>query len=90
MYVVVSIGNTDNRLTQRDWNRFVEDVIEAVSKAGKVHFFGGSSTWAPWQNVAWIIELQVSVVEFTAEIAKVRETYNQESAFILFGEGAFI
>lgn len=90
MYVTVSIGNTDNRLTQQEWNRFVEDVIDYVGDAGKVHFFGGASTWAPWQNVAWIVELKVSTIEFAKRITDIRDKYKQDSAFILYGEGAFI
>jgi hypothetical protein len=90
MYVTVSVGNTDNKLTQQEWNRFVEDMIDYIGSAGKVHFFGGSSTWAPWQNVAWIVELKESAVVFATHIAEIRMKYKQESAFILVGEGAFI
>lgn len=90
MYVAVSVGNTDNKLTQQEWSHFVEDINHRFIKLGKVHFFGGAPTFAPWQNVAWIIELKVSVIEFTSIITKIREKYNQESAFILYGEGLFI
>lgn len=90
MYVAVSVGNTDNKLTQQEWNRFVEDMIDAIGDMGKVHFFGGSSTYAPWQNVAWIVELRENVVSFSARITKIREKYKQDSAFILFGDGDFV
>lgn len=91
MYVTVSIGNSDDKLTQKEWNRFVEDMIEAVAKAGKVHFFGGASTFAPWQNVAWIAEVQPKDVDaLLDEINRIRQRYNQDSAFVMVGEGMFV
>jgi hypothetical protein len=91
MYIVVSIGNSDDRLTQKEWNKFVEDVIDAVARAGKVHFFGGASTFAPWQNVAWIAEVKPKDMDsLTATIQHIRERYKQDSAFVMIGEGRFI
>jgi hypothetical protein len=90
MYVAVSVGNTDNRLSQQEWHEFTFDMDLEIRQHGKIHFYGGPPNWMKWQNVAWIVELQVSVVEFTSHITKVREKYNQESAFILYGEGHFI
>jgi predicted phage gp36 major capsid-like protein len=91
MYVVVSIGNSDDKLSQKEWSQFVEDAAEAISKAGKVHFAGGSSTFAPWQNVAWIAEVQPKDVDNLGdEIRRIRERYKQDSAFVMIGEGLFI
>jgi len=91
MYIVISIGNSDDRLAQKEWNRFVEDVIEAVSMAGKVRFFGGASTFAPWQNVAWIAEVQPKDMDsLTVSIQRIRERYKQDSAFVMIGDGHFI
>jgi hypothetical protein len=90
MYLVVSVGNTDNKLTQQEWYQFTSDVNDEVMQCGKTHFYGGPPNWWKYQNVAWIVELEVSVVEFTSRITKVRERYNQDSAFILYGEGRFV
>jgi hypothetical protein len=90
MYAVVSIGNTDNRLTQKEWSRFVEDVEKATSEAGKLHYFGGASTWAPWQNVAWIVELDGNADNLECELERIRKEYNQQSAFLVVGDGRFI
>jgi hypothetical protein len=91
MYVTVSIGNTDNRLTQQEWNRFVENAREFISKAGKVHFFGGAPNWEPWQNVAWIVEVQPKEVDvFVEQIISIRKTYQQDSAFVMISEGLFL
>ena len=89
MYMAVSIGNTDNRLTQQEWSQFVSEINNALSRAGKIHFFGGAPNWERWQNVAWIAELDKSVVECSARISEIREKYKQDSAFVLFGEGIF-
>ena len=44
MYLVVSIGNTDNKLTQQEWSRFVHSVGELLqSYETHRHFFGGMS-----------------------------------------------
>lgn len=90
MYLVVSVGNSDDKLTQKEWNRFVEEIIDVLGDSGKVHFFGGSSTFAPWQNVAWIVELKDAPISVMAKVADIREKHKQDSAFVLFGDGQFI
>ena len=90
MYIVVSIGNSDDRLTQKEWNQFVEDMNDLLADSGKVHFFGGSSTFAPWQNVAWIVELREAPIAVMARISEIREKYKQDSAFVMVEEGQFV
>lgn len=91
MYLVVSIGNSDDKLTQKEWNRFVEDVIDTLGEAGKVHFFGGASTFAPWQNVAWVVEIEPKNVDAAVnKIIGIRKRYSQDSAFVMIGEGLFV
>lgn len=90
MYLAVSIGNSDDRLSQKQWNRFVEEMNDCLTDSGKVHFFGGSSGFAPWQNVAWIVELRDAPISIMAKISKIREMYKQDSAFVVFNEGQFI
>lgn len=90
MYLAISIGNTDNKLTQQEWNDFVEEMIDAIGREGKVHFFGGSATYAPWQNVAWIIETDKNWKVLNKSIIKIRRKYKQESVFILQGNEQFI
>jgi hypothetical protein len=90
MYIVVSIGNSDDRLTQKEWNKFVEEMIDLLADSGKVHFFGGASTFAPWQNVAWIVELREAPIAVMARVSTIREKYKQDSAFVMVEEGQFI
>jgi hypothetical protein len=91
VYIVVSIGNSDDKLTQKQWSEFAWEMDEMLRQNGKVHFFGGSPNWMRWQNTAWIIECDpTGFAKATGEIEVIRKKYNQESAFVLFGQGHFI
>lgn len=59
--ITVQIGNSDDRLTQVEWNRFVIETGAAISALSThVHFFGGSENWQRWQNVCWLFEIEES------------------------------
>lgn len=92
-YIVISIGNSDNKLEQTEWSMFVADVQIAVLSFEdvRIHFFGGASNWDAWQNVAWIIQpRQKDINLILAKVAEVREKYRQESAFVMVADGLFI
>lgn len=90
--IVISIGNTDNKLTQMEWSDYVSDVELIIEKMNILkHFFGGSSNWEWWQNAAWILEVHPKDIDvFVKEIKRIREKYKQDSAFVMIGEGLFI
>lgn len=91
LYFVVSVGNTDNKLTQQDWNLFVGDLDRAIKNLGKVHFFGCPENWAPWQNVAWIVEAEARFEKpFTEHLKDIRKAYEQDSAFLMVGKARFV
>jgi hypothetical protein len=67
--VYISIGNSDDKLTQREWSEFVSDVDRSVrwwcgesqntasgSRRGCIHGQWLSRPDAPWQNVCWCVE----------------------------------
>jgi hypothetical protein len=90
-YITVSIGNSDNKLTQVEWSEFVQEVHTAIKNIGKIHFFGGASNWEPWQNAAWIFEIENKFTNiFMAHLADIRKKYNQESAFFMCADGLFV
>lgn len=90
-YITVSIGNTDNRLSQVEWHEFVTEMDAAIGAKGKIHFFGDSPNWMPWQNVAWIVEIKPENVEgLLANIKDVRAKYLQDSAFVMLADGMFV
>jgi len=92
LYATVSIGNTDNRLTQQEWHAFVDDVNGVLKHYGKIHFFGGASNWEMWQNVAWIVECSYAadISNFSVALDAIRKQYRQDSIFVLQGSAKFI
>lgn len=92
MYVVISIGNTDDKLSQREWSDYVADMWTLLEKEGaNVHFFGGRSNWEQWQNVAWIVEVHSMDIDgLMLKIESSRKKYRQDSAFVMVGEGLFV
>ena len=90
--VVISIGNSDNRLTQQEWFHYVDEVSWLISKSkAHVHFFGASENYKPWQNVAWWIEINdFELLHLKIHLKNVREYYKQDSVAMLEGETEFI
>ncbi len=57
MTVHISIGNTDNKLTQQEWSRFCREVDGRVTYwAPIVHGAWYSLPNAPWQNAVWAFD----------------------------------
>lgn len=91
--VVIQIGNTDDKLTQSEWSQYVEDMSRVIEMwATTIHFFGGSSTWEPWQNVAWVIECsQRNQLELQNELIPIiRHRFGQDSVAWTKGSTEFI
>lgn len=90
--IIISIGNSDNKLSQLEWSTFVRRIDSLVGAyQRRRHFFGGSENWQPWQNVAWWVECD----EDDARILKRRLTetkvkFQQDSIAWLSGEAELI
>ena len=59
--IYISIGNSDDKLTQADWSSFVLDVDRAFEAAvryegARVHGRWYSLPTDPWQNACWCAE----------------------------------
>lgn len=56
-----TIGNTDDKLSQKLWAGFIgainSDLILATLNGAVVHFTGTSYPDAPWQNAQWCVFL---------------------------------
>lgn len=90
-YITVSIGNTDNRLTQDEWSKFVGDTNILILNYGKIHFFGGAPNWERWQNVAWLFEIEPAFISnFMSQLSELRKQYKQDSAFFMIADGMFV
>lgn len=86
--VTVQIGNTDHKLTQVQWSKFVEEVALVISKhCHQIHFFGGSAPWMPWQNVALVFECdENNLAALKDELVVTRKVYNQDSIAYMEGK----
>lgn len=72
MIVYISVGNSDDKLTQHEWSIMVKRTDDAVRDAASaVHGFWLSSGDSRWQNACWCIELNP---EHEALNARLRRT----------------
>lgn len=79
--ICIEIGNTDNKLTQQEWAKFVNEIHSAIVRwCNEIHFSAPSVGWADWQNAAWIFICNKNMVKYLrADITEIRKKYNQES-----------
>jgi hypothetical protein len=56
--VYVSTGNSDDKLSQKEWADFLFEVDHSVQgHAAEVHGQWFSSPRSPWQNACWCLEI---------------------------------
>lgn len=90
--IVISIGNSDDRLSQKEWSSYVTEVEHHINFfCIKVHFFGGSPNWLKWQNVSWWCEIEEDNLGILKiGLRHIRKYYRQDSAAILVGDTEFV
>lgn len=81
MIVYVSIGNSDDKLTQRQWAEFCADVDNAVdSMAHAVHGAWFSLSDSMWQNACWCFEPDKDRIGILKRyLAQTAKRYSQDS-----------
>lgn len=57
MILYVSIGNSDDKLTQHQWADFCTDLHEVMEDAGKIHGEWFSASDSPYQNACICAEV---------------------------------
>jgi hypothetical protein len=79
--VYLSIGNSDDKLTQREWSEFyVRIAAEVASLASTIHGAWLSHPAVPWQNACWCLEFSNGAAEEAREVAtEIRREYKQDS-----------
>ena len=88
--ITLQIGNSDNKLTQQEWSRFVRDVNQYLNgtmcKYITIHFSGGSHSYAPWQNYCWVFQkINTDIEDYVLDTIKnqiakfAKEEYKQDS-----------
>ncbi len=89
--VTIQIGNSDDKLTQSQWSRFVHTVNDYVMLWGEIHFFGTSDGDKPWQNATWIIELDRELsINAHDKLRRVAKLFGQDSIAWTEGVTQFI
>lgn len=90
--VCVAIGNSDDKLTQREWAEYVADVGHSVRLyAQQVHADWRSDSAARWQNAGWLFELDdVEAGALKLVLAREARAYRQDSIAWLEGGTQFI
>lgn len=82
MIAYVSIGNSDDKLTQRDWALFYSDTAVLLQRhASTIHGQWASEPASAWQNACWCIEVNSATkAEYIkAELVGLAGRYRQDS-----------
>lgn len=78
----ITIGNTDNRLTQQEWSAMITDVVMLVLEhTSVVHFAGFSHPSAPYQNACWCVDFanDNDMRNARSALQQVKVRYRQDS-----------
>lgn len=55
----IQIGNSDDKLTQKQWAQFIGAVDDSLMRLTiRFHFRGQSPGDAAWQNACWVVEIE--------------------------------
>ncbi len=89
--VCIQIGNSDNKLAQLEWHKFVSDVRNIVEvKADNIYFQGGCPNDAKWQNYCFVFSIKDREATLKKLLTNVKERYRQENIAYLEGFINFI
>lgn len=81
MIVYLSIGNSDDKLTQHQWHDFCNDVETVLLVAAReMHGNWSSAPRDPWQNACWCFEPWPHLIEEAQQsFRKMAARYGQDS-----------
>lgn len=80
MIAYVSVGNSDDKLTQRRWHELILTLDAVLMDAGaKFHDSYFSAPSAPWQNVCWCIELDRGAPALKRRLSALAAEYGQDA-----------
>ena len=76
----VSIDNSDDRLSQREWACFVADTDTVLTAFGRFHGRWVSRSDDLFQNACWCLDVpKHALPELRARLTSVRRSYRQDS-----------
>ena len=90
--IVVQIGNSDDKLSQRTWALFILDVKKVMELYCKdIHFSGGSSPTSIWQNYCIVGSVQPTLLDLVYDkLFTLTVKYKQDSIAVTTGDTKFI
>jgi len=90
--VAVLIGNSDDKLTQREWSDYAFEIKEILyHRTVDLHFCGASFGASEYQNACFVLELhEEELDELKQVLSKVGKVYNQDSIAFVVGNTTFI
>lgn len=90
---VISIGNSDDKLTQQEWSEYVSEVHDLIIRwPFPIYFHATSVGSAPWQNACWVLDArdhldQVSAINILRQnLARMAAKYKQDSIALTLGD----
>jgi hypothetical protein len=81
----ISIGNSDDKLSQREWAAFIQQVNGLVQRVesiygGKTHGVWASLPYSEYQNACWCIEIEPEVAKtLKLTLARYAAMFRQDS-----------
>lgn len=91
--ITIQIGNSDDKLTQKEWAEYVKFVGLAVETYAAIIYFSGFSLGgAPWQNAAWVLtpNSDIDAQHLRRQLSQIRVEYRQDSIAWTEGQTDFI
>lgn len=90
--IVIQIGNSDDKLTQKQWAEFVDNTLYWIKKfCSNIYFSGGSNNELPWQNYCVVFSVEENkVVWIKDNLIELRKKYNQDSIAWIDGNTQFV
>lgn len=88
--ICVQIGNSDDKLRQKEWFNFVNEFEILCHEHGSVHFSGASNPISPFQNYCVVLEVSSSLEQFRSLLQELRAKYKQDSLAWLEGNVEFV
>jgi hypothetical protein len=92
MIAYISIGNSDDKLTQQEWSQFVVEMSARVVSIGQVHGAWFSVPHSPYQNACWCVQFDnaAQVAEAREVTTEIRTKFRQESIAWAVAQTEFI
>jgi hypothetical protein len=90
--LTILIGNSDDKLSQKKWAEFCEDVRDICEfRKNEMHFCGTSEGSMPWKNMCIVLTIEYgNYGRLKFDLNELRNRYNQDSIAIIEGETEFI